>query len=73
MFSYRFEAEAILSIPLSPSLLEDALLWAWSKKGDFKVKSAYQVALQWLVDDRGRGAGGEVSNGSRMKKFWSAI
>ena len=36
-----FEAEAILSIPLSPSLLEDALFWAWSKKGNFMVKSAY--------------------------------
>ena len=27
-----FEAEAILSIPLSPSLPEDALFWAWSKR-----------------------------------------
>ena len=26
------------------------------------VKSAYQVALKWLAEDRGRGAGGDESN-----------
>ena len=36
-------------------------------------QSAYQVALQWLAEDRGRGAGGEVLNGRRKKEFWSAI
>ena len=68
-----FEAEAILSIPISPSLPEDALIWAWTKKGDFMVKSAYQVALKWLTEDRGKGAGGEESNLRRKKKFWKAI
>ena len=68
-----FEAKAILSIPLNPSLLEDALFWAWSKKGNFMVKSAYQEALKWLAEDRGRGAGGEESNGRRKKEFWTVI
>ena len=68
-----FEAEAILSIPISPSLPEDALIWAWTKKGDFMVKSAYRVALKWLTKDRGRGAGGEESNLRRKKEFWKAI
>ena len=57
-----FEAEAILSIPINPSLLEDTLIWACTKKGDFMVKSAYQVTLKWLAVDRGRGAGGDESN-----------
>ena len=68
-----FEVEAILSIPISPSLPEDALIWAWTKKGDFMVKSAYQVALKWLAEDRGREAGGEESNVRRKKEFWTAI
>ena len=54
-----YEVEAILSIPISPSFPEDALIWAWSKKGDFLVKNAYQVAYRWLTEDRGKGAGGE--------------
>ena len=68
-----FEVEAILSIPISPSLPKDALIWAWTKKGDFMVKSAYQVALKWLAEDRGREAGGEELNVRRKKEFWTAI
>ena len=68
-----FEAKATLSIPISPSLLEDALIWAWTKKEDFMVKSAYQVAFKWLAEDRGRGAGGEESNVRKKKEFWTAI
>ena len=37
------------------------------------VKSAYQVALKWLAEDRGKGAGGEASNVRRKKEFWIAI
>ena len=38
------EVEKILSIPLSPRLLEDSEVWAWSKNGLFTVRSAYGVA-----------------------------
>ena len=37
------------------------------------VKSAYQVALKWLAEDRGKGVGGEESNVRRKKEFWIAI
>ena len=68
-----YEVKAILSITISPSFLEDALIWDWTKKGDFSVKSAYQVAYKWLTKDRGRGAGGEESNLRKKKEFWKAI
>lgn len=67
------EVEAILSIPISPSFPEDEVIWAWTKKGDLIVKSAYQVAYQWLAEAWGRGAGGEESNPRRKKEFWKAI
>ena len=68
-----YEVEVILSIPISPSFPEDALIWAWMKKGDFSVKCAYQVAYKWLAKDRGRGAGGEESNPRKKKEFWKVI
>ena len=53
------EVEAILSIPISQSLPDDALVWVWTKKGIFTVQSAYHVAHGWLVEGRGRGAESE--------------
>ena len=63
------EAETILSIPISQNLPEDTLVWAWTKKGNFTVKSAYHVAHGWLVEEKGSGAGGEESNLNRKKSF----
>ena len=42
------EADIILGVPLSPKMLEDSLIWAWSKNGNFTVRSAYGVALKML-------------------------
>ena len=56
------EVEVILSISISQSLPDDALVWAWTKKGIFMVKSAYHVAHGWLVEGRGKGVGCEGSN-----------
>lgn len=67
------EVEAILSIPISQSLPDDALVWAWTKKGNFSMKSAYHVAHGWLVEGRGRGASSEESNRNKKKVFWKAI
>ena len=53
------EVEAILSIPISQSLPDDALVRVWTKKGIFTVKSAYHVAHGWLVEGKGRGAESE--------------
>ena len=46
------EAEVILGIPLSPTLPEDSLVWAWTKKGSFTVKSAYGVAFNFLKEGK---------------------
>ena len=37
-FIDREVGKAILSIPISPSLPEDALIWAWTKKRGFHGK-----------------------------------
>ena len=39
-----FEAETILKIPLSRSLLEDKLIWLGNNQGVFTVKSAFHIA-----------------------------
>lgn len=38
-----FDAEAMLSIPLSPTLPEDRLIWAVTLTGRFSVSSAYRI------------------------------
>nr|POE98573.1 hypothetical protein CFP56_77521 [Quercus suber] len=45
-----FDAEAILSIPLSPSLLANKLIWAPTPTGQFSVNSAYKVTRQSMLD-----------------------
>ena len=46
------EADIILGVPLSPRMPEDSLIWAWSKNGNFTVRSAYGVALKILRAER---------------------
>ena len=43
-----YETDIILGVPLSPRMPEDSLIWAWSKNGNFTVRSAYGVALKIL-------------------------
>ena len=45
-----FDAEAILSIPLSLLLLTDKLIWAPTPTGQFSVSSAYKVTWQFMLD-----------------------
>ena len=45
-----FDAEAILSIPLSPSLLANKLIWAPTPTGQFFVNNAYKVTRQSMLD-----------------------
>ena len=63
------EAKTILSIPISQNLPDDTLVWAWTKKDTFTVKSPYHVAHGWLVEGRGTGAEGEESNMNKKKEF----
>ncbi|XP_075665622.1 uncharacterized protein LOC142635327 [Castanea sativa] len=43
-----FEADSILRIPISYSLLEDQLIWIGNKRGSFTVKSAYYIAMRMV-------------------------
>ena len=67
------KAEVILGISISPHLLNNSLIWAWTKNCRFLVKSAYKVAQKWLkkrgtkVDARG------TSDKSRMQSLWKMI
>ena len=40
------DAEAIIKIPLPKENKEDEVLWHFDKKGQYSVKSGYQIALQ---------------------------
>ena len=44
------DAEAILSIPLSPSMPKDRLIWAPTPTGRFSVSSTYRVTRTALAD-----------------------
>ena len=39
-----FEADTILTMPLSYNLPEDKLIWTGNRRGDFTIKSAYYIA-----------------------------
>lgn len=63
------DVDSILSIALSPTLLEDRLIWALTPSGKFTVKSAYRIAWQ----ERGGHITKESSNATCMKEFWKLI
>ena len=68
-FIDREVGKAILSIPISPSLPEDALIWAWTKKRGFHGKKCIlgssQVAGQ-RQRQRSRGGGVECEKKERV-------
>lgn len=68
-----YEAESILSIPISHSFPDDALVWAWTQRSSFTVRNAYHVAYNWLVEGRRRTEGGEELNPWKRREFWKAI
>ena len=45
-----YEAELVLGIPISYSLPDDSVIWAWTSNGKFTVKSAYGVAQRCLKE-----------------------
>ena len=63
------EADTVLSIPISPSLLPDSLIWAWTLNGCFSVWSAYQVALRWIKEGKHKDNGEGNSNTRRWKIY----
>lgn len=62
------EADSILSIPLSTTLLADRLVWIANANGKFNVKSAYHLAR-----NGGRSDDGERSDPSGMHRFWQRL
>ena len=57
----REDGEAILRVPLSRRVINDALFWTFTKSGDYTVRSRYHVARQvqkeanWAVFQRSGG------------------
>ena len=64
-----FEADTILRILLSQSLPEDKLIWMGTSRGEFTVKSTYQIAhcLVEGIDDVG------ISTGDPLKPLWKRL
>lgn len=67
------EAETILRIPLSPRLLEDSRIWAWSKNDNFIVRSAYGVALKVLKEASSAKDGGVCSEKEKSVGLWKLV
>lgn len=70
---FSHEAEVILGMPLSPRMLKDSLIWAWSKNNDFIVKSAYSMALKVLKKAHLAKEGGECSNKGKIAGLWKLV
>ena len=64
-----FEAETILRIPLSQSLLEDKLIWMGNSRGEFTVKSAYHIAYCLVEENDDVGS----SKGDPLKPLWKRL
>ena len=64
-----FEADTILSIPLSYSLPDDKLIWMGNKRGEFSVRSAYNVALP-IVETNHES---ESSTGDLWTALWKKV
>ena len=59
------DVEAILSIPLSSRLPRERLVWAYTPKGIFSVKSAYKLARYLCAN----AIDSEASNAQNSKLF----
>ena len=64
----NFEAEIILSIPLSISMPLDRLVWATTPNGKFTVKSAY-----WLAMDMHNAKQEGTSEASGQQQLWKSV
>lgn len=60
------DTEVILQIPIPSNQYEDEILWHYDKRGEYTVKSGYQVALKTNFPDA-------PSNSKGSSKHWSAL
>lgn len=68
-----FEAETILSIPISPMNPIDTQVWAKTPNGIIFVKSTYKVVVRYLKVSKGNEGRLGCSNTSRMEAIWKLI
>lgn len=67
------EAEVVKSIPISISLPEDSIIWAWTPNGRFTVKNTYKVAQKVLKEGLRGVEGGGNSDNLGMKAIWRIL
>ena len=64
-----FEADTILSIPLSYSFLDDKLIWIENKRREFSVRSAYYIAHPIVKTNHES----ESSTGDPQTPLWKKV
>ena len=69
----HYEVETILGISISQGMTEDSQSWAWTKNGEFLVKSTYGVALKVLEETKKIRDGGDCLDSAKMKKMFKVI
>ncbi|XP_075665935.1 uncharacterized protein LOC142635700 [Castanea sativa] len=67
---HQFDAEAILQVPLSRRVVQDSLVWLFTKNGRYSVKSGYHVAKQWRMVEN---SSGEASGHRASTSLWSCV
>ena len=68
-----FDAKAILQVPLSKCVVQDAMVWSFSKKGNYTVKSGYYVAKQLRMEESNMGETSmQRTNGALWSRIWKA-
>ena len=67
---HKFDAKAILKIPLSRRLVQDLIVWIHTKNGKYSVKSGYHIAKQLKLDDYNDG---ECSSQRVPNQIWTKI
>lgn len=66
------DAFAIMSIPLSSRLPRDRLVWAYTPKWNFTVRSAYKVALSLATTSSGEASSNRITKIS-VRRFGGSM
>ena len=70
---HQFDVEAILQVPLSRQVVQDVLVWSFSKKGRYTVRFGYFVAKQLRKEEINAGESSEQrAYGSLWSRLWKA-
>ena len=68
-----FEAETILSIPISTMNPVDSQVWAYNPNGIFSIKSAYKVAVRYLEASKRSDGRLGCSDTSKIETIWKLV